>query len=73
MRKSKSKAKAEIETVERARVSEEAKAKEKAYISRIASEAIENLEVKARLRVKSNTIQREAAEAAANIRSISED
>ena len=51
--------------MERLRACDEAKAKEKAKVSRIAAEARE----KAVVRVKPNTVQRALVEAVSNIRS----
>ena len=59
------KAKAEAETVERARASTESKTKDKAEISRVNDAARERLiaESKARVREKNNDVQRAASEA----------
>ena len=64
------KAKTEAKTVERARSWDKAKEKEKAEIEIVNAEARESLgaEDKVRLKEKTNTVQRAAMEAAANIR-----
>ena len=60
--------------MERARVWDEKKEKEKAEIDRVNAEARERAraEAEARVREKTNSVQRAATEAAANIRAIVE-
>ena len=69
MRKAReARAKAEAETAERARAWDEAKAREKAYISRLGDEDREKTKFKARASKNAKALNRTAVEAASKIR-----